>query len=585
MTIAAGAFAGLAVTASAAGTETATLSIMKSWYADNKNKTTDVSTEKIHAGVGPSSNSSNYPGMAAVQFTFENKDNLTINKAVLSYSVTVSGSNRTLGVYSAGNPNYNFSDVPLFSTNEDAKDGIYTQTDFGTVWTYSNVIGELTSISSLTGLSGTTEQSIEVTDYVSSNVATFVFSNANAGADITNATLTIEYADATAVEKDITINYVYGDDGIAIPNSSLPSTVKTSDTAYSGTEYVASYPATFDAVEDGVTYRYTFVGTTGEDDTIVVSTTDEDNVITLKYTRTEVSSWNIVVNAVDSENSILKEIMNTTVLDGASLSYSYPKYITDDNGKVTYVCDETTYSKTVTPESSLTYTVGYSGYTGTAYYVEGETLTGGTHDSLSNISELSNGIGGRIGSTEYTVFTALETGVYDITAVSYSRNTNSKGAEMSIYKNSTDSTSLVTTAVDYSYRYAVDVKATGVAMAEGETIILVGTGNSASNTCLDYVLIEKSEPTSVTANATRGKEFTDNAADNGDASVWTATITNNTAFNLNTVSAKATPVEGDAQESESETFETEIAPGSSVYLAVVVNKAFNDLESVTVTLK
>ena len=156
---------------------------------------------------------------------------------------------------------------------------------------------------------------------------------------------------------------------------------------------------------------------------------------------------------------------------------------------------------------------------------------------------------------------------------------------MSIYKNSTDSTSLVTTAVDYSYRYAVDVKATGVAMAEGETIILVGTGNSASNTCLDYVLIEKSEPTSVTANATRGKEFTDNAADNGDASVWTATITNNTAFNLNTVSAKATPVEGDAQESESETFETEIAPGSSVYLAVVVNKAFNDLESVTVTLK
>ena len=80
-------------------------------------------------------------------------------------------------------------------------------------------------------------------------------------------------------------------------------------------------------------------------------------------------------------------------------------------------------------------------------------------------------------------------------------------------------------------------------------------------------------------------EFTDNASDNGDASVWTATITNNTVFNLNTVSAKATPVEGDAQESESETFETEIAPGSSVYLAVVVNKAFNDLESVTVTLK
>ncbi len=519
LTIAASAFASMAVVANAENPkETATLKQMKSWSADNKVGTTDVSTEKIHAGVGPSSNSSNYPGIAAAQFAFSNEDSLTVSKATLTFSATVSGSNRTLSVYTASNATYDFSNVPLFSTADGNNDGIYTQTAIGTNWTYSGIIGDLNSVYSTSALSGATALTVDVTEYVTAHaedkMATFVFSNANAGADITNTVLTIEYASATAVEKDITINYVYGDENTAIPADSLPAGSVTSDKAYSDTSYTAVYSTTFDAVEDGNTYRYTYAGAEGSD-TITVSA-DGTNVINLVYTRTLLQYVDVTVNAVDSENNTIKNIVSTNVLDGTVVSYGYSKYLTDENGKVTYVTNLTTYAGSVTAsasdQSANTVNVPYTAYSGTAYFSEAESGTWASSNSV-NGGALSGNTGNRVIADPSAALTIGEAGIYTITVPGFCRNVNNNSL-VKVYKNSiADGNLIVSQDVIHSSQNAPSiVEATDVELAVGDTIIVTGTVGEA---LVDYVLAVK---TGDVAPATTDKAYKFSLTEDSDDS-------------------------------------------------------------------
>lgn len=68
------------------------------------------------------------------------------------------------------------------------------------------------------------------------------------------------------------------------------------------------------------------------------------------------------------------------------VDYVYPKYLTDDNGKVAYVCDANTFSGSVSPMEAGTTDVKYSAYKGTAYFIEAENAINQTKAESANYS-------------------------------------------------------------------------------------------------------------------------------------------------------------------------------------------------------
>ena len=79
------------------------------------------------------------------------------------------------------------------------------------------------------------------------------------------------------------------------------------------------------------------------------------------------------VNLVDENNKVLKNVYsNDKLIAETKVDYAYPKYLTDENGKVTYVCDANTFSGSVSPVETGTTEIKYSAYKGTAYFIEAE---------------------------------------------------------------------------------------------------------------------------------------------------------------------------------------------------------------------
>ncbi len=493
------AFAGL--TAFAAE-ETATLEAMRSW--NGSKGTFTVSDTEIMGQSGPSSKSSNYPGIGVVKFSFENADGLSVSKATLTYNAkhTQNKTNScTYDMYTVGNPSYDFSNVPLLSTADGANDGIYTQTANGTAWTYSGILGDLTSVHQGTITNAEITETVDVTDYVAAQTAVngkyyaaFAFSNSIRGVYALNPSLTITYADATAVETDITINFVYGDENTAIPSESLPTGTVTSDKQYSGQTYVAEYPATFDAVEGDAKYRYTYAGAEG-DDTITVSETAADNVITLKYAREQLEYKNVVAKAVDAAGTELETLASGTIVVGDTLSYSYSKYLTDADNKVTYVCDTTQYSASLVAsadDAANSAVVAYSAYDGTAYFVEQEDITNSSAAQSLTSPNYSGGIAYRGDTAGVEAFTVADAGIYSVTVAASCRNTNNNST-FTVYKNSVEEANIIASGdVKGTSQNTVQAQGTltttDVELAAGDVIILAGDNGQ---TWVDYIFVEK----------------------------------------------------------------------------------------------
>lgn len=60
------------------------------------------------------------------------------------------------------------------------------------------------------------------------------------------------------------------------------------------------------------------------------------------------------VNLVDEANNVLKTVYeNDEAYEGLEVNYSYPKYLTDENGKVTYVCSLSSFNGSVNAHKDL----------------------------------------------------------------------------------------------------------------------------------------------------------------------------------------------------------------------------------------
>lgn len=284
------------------------------------------------------------------------------------------------------------------------------------------------------------------------------------------------------------------------------------------------------------------------------------------------------VNLVDENNKVLKSIFaNEELIPGTKIDYVYPKYLTDDTGKVTYVCDANTFSGSVSPMEAGTTDVKYSAYKGTAYFVEAENVINKAKMESANYS---SGAAMRGFNTNMNLFTIPETGVYRLSYAVCSNNTNavrqfvvSAGDEEIVNKDVNWSVNKVTT----------DGTITEAAMTFNEGAVIKAKG-SDTNIILDYILLEKVTSEDVAVSAIKFATYVPviNVVAPADVKVYTAKVNEAksavvlTEVPEGSVIAKGTPVLVGA-EAGSYTFEASADEAATV--------ADNDLKAATADTK
>lgn len=284
------------------------------------------------------------------------------------------------------------------------------------------------------------------------------------------------------------------------------------------------------------------------------------------------------VNLVDENNKVLKSIFaNEELIPGTKIDYVYPKYLTDDTGKVTYVCDANTFSGSVSPMEAGTTDVKYSAYKGTAYFVEAENVINKAKMESANYS---SGAAMRGFNTNMDLFTIPETGVYRLSYAVCSNNT--KADRQLVVSAGEDE--IVNKVVNWSVnKVTTDGTITEAAMTFNEGAVIKAKG-SDTNIILDYILLEKVTSEDVAVSAVKFATYVPviNVVAPADVKVYTAKVNEAksavvlTEVPAGSVIAKGTPVLVGAEEG-SYTFEASAGEATTV--------ADNDLKAATADTK
>ena len=284
------------------------------------------------------------------------------------------------------------------------------------------------------------------------------------------------------------------------------------------------------------------------------------------------------VNLVDENNKVLKKVFsNDKLVAETKVDYTYPKYLTDENGKVTYVCDANTFSGSVSPVETGTTEIKYSAYKGTAYFVEAENAINKTKVESANYS---SGAAMRGFDKNMDLFTIPETGVYRL---SYAVCSNNVRKDYQFIVSAGDEV-IVNKVVNWSVNDVIKKGTmTEAAMTFNEGTVIKAKG-SDTNIILDYILLEKVTSEDVAVSAVKFATYVPviNVVAPANVKVYTAKVNEAksavvlTEVPAGSVIAKGTPVLVGAEEG-SYTFEA-----SAGEAAPVEN---NDLKAATADTK
>lgn len=206
--------------------------------------------------------------------------------------------------------------------------------------------------------------------------------------------------------------------------------------------------------------------------------------LTVETAEKELKIISYDVNLVDENNKVLKNVYsNDKLIAETKVDYAYPKYLTDENGKVTYVCDANTFSDSVSPVESGTTEIKYSAYKGTAYFVEAENAINKAKMESANYS---SGAAMRGFNTNMNLFTIPETGVYRLSYAVCNYNVR-KDCQFIV---SVDDKEIATKDVDWSVNKIASTTITEDAMVFDKNAVIKAKGSNG-NLILDYILLEK----------------------------------------------------------------------------------------------
>lgn len=208
----------------------------------------------------------------------------------------------------------------------------------------------------------------------------------------------------------------------------------------------------------------------------------------VSFAMTALERYVFTVNAVCGDDVVKTLYIDEDSYEGKKCSVAMPKYLTDDNNKVTYAKPDDTYSTDFTSSANnATQTVSYTAYEGTAYFYEGESYNAlGTKITSGNCS--SNSAGRGLNNTTLDLCTVAEAGQYTVSYAICSNNVNA-ARTCSFYRNSSEYT-LDTQSCTWSINY---IKTLGsqsfeAVFAAGDVLQM---HTSDGNIILDYVLLER----------------------------------------------------------------------------------------------
>lgn len=284
------------------------------------------------------------------------------------------------------------------------------------------------------------------------------------------------------------------------------------------------------------------------------------------------------VDLVDEANKVLKTVYeNNEAYEGLEVNYSYPKYLTDENGKVTYVCSLSSFNGSVNAHKDAVTSVKYNEYKGTAYFVEAENAINQTKVESANYS---SGAAMRGFNTNMDLFTVPETAVYRLSYAVCSNNLK-EPRQFFVYA---DDDEIVKKGVQWSVnKVTTDGTITEAAMTFNEGTVIKAKG-SDTNIILDYILLEKVTSEDVAVSAVKFATYvpTFNVVAPADVKVYTAKVNEAksavvlTEVPTGSVIAKGTPVLVGAEEG-SYTFEASADKAATV--------ADNDLKAAAADTK
>lgn len=265
--------------------------------------------------------------------------------------------------------------------------------------------------------------------------------------------------------------------------------------------------------------------------------------LTVETAEEELKIISYDVNLVDENNKVLKKVFsNDKLVAETKVDYAYPKYLTDENGKVTYVCDANTFSDSVSPVESGTTEIKYSAYKGTAYFVEAENAINKAKVVSANYS---SGAAMRGFDTNMDLFTIPETGVYRLSYAVCNYNVR-KDCQFVL---SVDDKEIATKDVDWSVNKIASATITEDAMVFDKDAVIKAKGSNGY-LILDYILLEKVTSEDVAVSAVKFATYvpTFNVVAPAGVKVYTANVNEAksavvlTEVPAGSVIAKGTPV-------------------------------------------
>lgn len=288
--------------------------------------------------------------------------------------------------------------------------------------------------------------------------------------------------------------------------------------------------------------------------------------LTVETAEEELKIISYDVNLVDENNKVLKKVFsNDKLVAETKVDYAYPKYLTDENGKVTYVCDANTFSGSVSPVESGTTEIKYSAYKGTAYFVEAENAI--KNKTKVESANYSSGAAMRGFDKNMNLFTVPETGVYRL---SYAVCSNNVGQNRQFFVYADDD-EIVNKGVQWSVNDVIKKGTmTEAAMTFNEGTVIKAKG-ADTNIILDYILLEKVTSEDVAVSSVKFATYVPviNVVAPADVKVYTAKVNEAksavvlTEVPAGTVIAKGTPVLVGA-EAGSYTFEASAGEATAV---------------------
>lgn len=257
------------------------------------------------------------------------------------------------------------------------------------------------------------------------------------------------------------------------------------------------------------------------------------------------------VDLVDEANKVLKTVYeNNEAYEGLEVNYSYPKYLTDENGKVTYVCSLSSFNGSVKAHKDAVTSVKYNGYKGTAYFVEAENAINQTKVESANYSSGAAMRG--FDKKNVDLFTVPETAVYRL---SYAVCSNNLNADRQFFVSAGDE-EIVNKVVRWSVNDVIKkgtITEAAMTFNEGTVIKVKKTD---TNIILDYILLEKVTSEDVAVSAVKFATYVPviNVVAPANVKVYTAKVNEAksavvlTEVPAGSVIAKGTPVLVGAEE-------------------------------------